>query len=182
MLENIYKDVTEKMEKALSGLKGEYSKIRTGRASPALLDTIRVDYYGNPTPLTKMATVSAPEARLLVIQPWDQSSLQAIEKAIQKSELGLTPMSDGKIIRLPIPPLTEDRRKDLVKLVHKFAEEGRVGVRNIRRHAMEDLKKEGKISEDDQKRAHTKIQTITDDYVKKVDALTQAKSKEVLEV
>jgi ribosome recycling factor len=182
MVEEIYKDVTEKMEKALLALKAEFQKIRTGRASTAILDAVRVDYYGTPTALTKMASVSAPEPRLLVIQPWDQSSLQSIEKAIQTSDLGLTPQNDGKIIRLPIPPLTEDRRKDMVKLIHKFAEEARVAVRNIRRHALEEAKKHEHISEDDKKRAQVKIQTMTDDYVKKVDALAGVKSKEVLEV
>jgi ribosome recycling factor len=185
MLEELYKDINDRMEKALVALKHEFGKVRTGRASTALLDTIRVDYYGNPTPLTQMATVSAPEPRLLVIQPWDISSLHAIEKAIQASELGLNPQNDGKIVRIPIPPLTEERRKDLVKLVNKFAEEGRVAIRNARHHGMEELKKgekDRKISQDDLKRGQTRIQQLTDDHVKKIEALVAAKSKEILEV
>jgi ribosome recycling factor len=185
VIDPIFKDVTDKMEKGLGSLKTEFGKIRTGRATPALLDTVRVNYYGNPTPLSQMATVSAPEPRLLLIQPWDQSAIVDIEKAIQTSDLGLTPQNDGKIVRVPIPPLTEERRKDLVKVINKVAEDCRVAIRNVRRVGMEDLKKAEKekaISEDDHKRAQTKVQSLTDDYIKKVDALAQAKSKEVLEI
>jgi len=185
MVDNIFKDVTDRMEKALGTVKAEFGKIRTGRASPAILDTIRVDYYGTMTALNQMATVNAPEPRLLIIQPWDASAIGEIEKAIQKSELGLSPQNDGKVIRLPIPTLTEERRKDLVKVVNKFAEEGRVAVRNVRRDGMEALKKAEKdksISQDDHKRAQEKVQTLTDDYIKKIDALVQSKSKEILEI
>lgn len=173
------------MDKALKVLKDEFAKLRTGRASTALIDGVRVDYYGNPTPLNQMATITAPEARLLVVQPWDPGSLSDIEKALQKADLGVAPQNDGKIIRIPIPPMTEERRKELVKLVHKYGEECRVAVRNVRRTGMEELKaaeKEKKITADDHKRGQTKIQELTDGYIKKVDQLVESKSKEILEV
>ena len=185
MVENIHKDITQRMEKALGVLKNEFSKIRTGRATPAILDSVKVDYYGTLTPLTQMATINAPEPRMLIVQPWDMSAIGEIEKAIQKSELGLTPQNDGKIIRLPIPPLTEERRKDLVKVINKFGEECRVNIRNVRRDGMEAVKKAEKdkaISQDDSKRAQEKVQAMTDDYIKKVDTLIASKSKELLEI
>ncbi len=185
MFEDLIKAETDHMEKAMKMLKDEYLKLRTGRASPTILDTLRVDYFGTPTPLKQMAAVSAPEARLIVIQPWDASAISEIEKAIQKSELGLSPQNDGKVIRLPIPTLTEERRKELVKVVNKLAEDCRVAIRNVRRTGMEDLKKaekDKKASADDVKRGQTKIQEMTDGYIKKVDQLAEGKSKEILEV
>ncbi|HLG20108.1 MAG TPA: ribosome recycling factor [Bdellovibrionota bacterium] len=185
MLDGVSKNSTDHMEKALKILKDEFSKLRTGRASPAILDVVRVEYYGTVTPLNQMASINCPEPRMLVVQPWDVSSISAIEKAIQKSELGLNPQNDGKIIRLPFPPLTEERRKDLVKVAHKIGEESRIAVRNVRRNSMEEIKKlekDKKISEDDGKRGQHKIQEITDHYIKKVDMLVDSKSKEILEV
>jgi ribosome recycling factor len=185
MFEELEKKIRQEMEKTIAGLKNEYARLRSGRATPALLDGIRVEYYGALTPLNQMATVNAPEARLLVVQPWDPSALQAIEKAILKSDIGLSPQNDGRIIRLPIPALTEERRKELGKVVNKFAEEARVSVRNHRRDGMEDLKKmqkDKKVSEDDSKREEKRIQEFTDSYIKKVDEVAAAKSKEILEV
>ena len=185
MIDPVTKTTLDHMEKALKVLKDEFSKLRTGRASPAILDMVRVDYYGTMTPLTQMATVNTPDARMLVVQPWDISAIPAIEKAIQKSELGLSPQNDGKVIRLPIPPLTQERRKDLVKVVNKLAEDSRIAIRNVRRNAMEELKqgeKDKKLSQDDHKRGQAKIQETTDVYIKKVDTLVETKSKEILEL
>lgn len=184
MLDDIYDDAKDRMIKTIAALERDLSRVRTGRASAALLDGIRADYYGTPTPLNQMASVSVPEARLLMIQPWDLQAIGDIEKAILKSELGLTPQNDGKIIRINIPPLSEQRRKDLVKVVKKMAEENKVAIRNVRRDANEmlkELKKEKEISEDEQFRAQDEVQKITDDYIKKVDAITGAKEKEILE-
>ena len=184
MIDTVYDEARELMGKTVDALKNEYKKIRTGRASLALFEGIRVDYYGTLTPLNQMASLSIPESRLVVIQPWDQSVIGAIEKEILKSELGLTPVNDGKIIRVPIPPLTEERRKELVRLVRKTAEEHKVSVRNIRRDTNEllkGLKKDGEVSEDDFFKAQDQVQEITNEYVKLVDQTCQEKEKEILE-
>ena len=185
MLNDVYADARERMQKALETLENDYKRLRTGRASVALVDNIRVDYYGTPTPLNQMATLTIPDPRTIMIQPWDNSIIGEVEKAILKSELGLTPMNDGKIIRISIPPLTEERRKDLVKVIKKKAEETKVAVRNIRRDANEmikDLKKEKEISEDDQFRGQEETQKITDDFIKKIDAVYGTKETEILEI
>ncbi|MGA2939184.1 MAG: ribosome recycling factor [Syntrophobacteraceae bacterium] len=184
MLDDIYLDLDDRMNKAAETLESEYKRLRTGRASISLVDGIRVDYYGSATPLSQLATLTIPDPRTIVIQPWDTSVVGEIEKAILKSDLGLTPMNDGKAIRINIPPLTAERRRDLVKVVKKRAEESKVAVRNIRRDINEkikDLKKDKKVSEDEQFRAQDEIQRITDDYVKKIDAVYGAKEKEILE-
>lgn len=184
MVDDIYNDLKDRMDKTVQALVKSFTKIRTGRATPALLDGLSADYYGTPTPLSQMASVTAPEPRLLLIQPWDAQAIGEIEKAILKSELGLTPQNDGKVIRITIPTLTQERRKDLSKLVKKNAEEAKVALRNIRRDANEmlkDLKKEKEISEDDQKKAEEQVQKITDDFVKQADAATAVKDKEILE-
>ena len=185
MLNDVYADTKERMTKALDSLESDYKRLRTGRASVSLVDGIRVEYYGTPTPLAQLATLTVPEPRTIMIQPWDISVLGAVEKAILKSELGLTPMNDGKIIRINIPTLTADRRKELVKLVKKIAEETKVAVRNIRRDANEmvkDFKKDKQISEDEQFKAQDETQKITDDFIKRIDALYAAKEKEILEI
>ncbi|MBI3599323.1 MAG: ribosome recycling factor [Nitrospinae bacterium] len=185
MIQNVYTDTNKKMESSITVLQKELAGIRTGRASLALLDGVKVDYYGNLTPLNQVATLSVPESRLITIQPWDVSAVPAIEKAILSSNLGLTPANDGKIIRLSIPALTEERRKELVKVVKKVAEDTKVAIRNVRRDSMEHLKaleKDKKISQDDHKKAHDEIQKITDKFIKKVDEITAKKDKEILEV
>ncbi len=185
MIQNVYTDTNKKMESSITVLQKELAGIRTGRASLALLDGIKVDYYGNLTPLNQVATLSVPESRLITIQPWDISAVPAIEKAILSSNLGLTPANDGKIIRLSIPSLTEERRKELVKVVKKVSEDTKVAIRNVRRDSMEHLKaleKDKKISQDDHKKAHDEIQKITDKFIKKVDEITAKKDKEILEV
>jgi ribosome recycling factor len=185
MDEKTVKEVEAKMEKTLSSLKADLNKVRTGRASLALFDDIRVDYYGTSTPLNQMATLSVPEPRLITIQPWDTSIIGEIEKAILKSELGVTPASDGKIIRISIPRLTEERRKELVKVVKKMAEGAKVAVRNIRREANEQLKgleKDKKISQDQLRQWIDKVQVSTDKYIKRVDEVLAAKEKEILEI
>ncbi len=185
MLEDVYADAQDRMQKALDNLEQEYRRLRTGRASVALVDGIRVEYYGTPTPLSQLATLTVPEPRTIMIQPWDQSVIGEVEKAILKSELGLTPSNDGKIIRISIPPLTQDRRKELVKVIKKKAEEAKVAMRNIRRDANEmlkDLKKEKTISEDEQFKGQDETQRITDEFIKKVDAAYAAKEKEILEI
>ena len=185
MDEKIVKEVEAKMDKTLSSLKGDFNKVRTGRASLALFDDIRVDYFGTPTPLNQMATLSVPEPRLITIQPWDTSIIGEIEKAILKSELGVTPASDGKIIRITIPRLTEERRKELVKVVKKMAEAAKVAIRNIRREANEQLKgseKNKKISQDQLRQWMDKVQVSTDKFITKVDEAFAAKEKEVLEI
>ncbi len=184
MLNSIYQETRERMDKSITALKNELKRVRTGRASLSLLDGIRVDYYGVQTPLNQMASLSVPESRLITIQPWDTSVINSIEKAILKSDLGLTPASDGKIIRISIPPLTEDRRKDLVKLVNKTCEEYKVAVRNIRRDSndmVKELKKEGEVSEDEAFKAQDEIQKITDQHIEKIDQIYQEKEKEILE-
>ena len=172
------------MNKSLAALKNEFKRVRTGRASLSILDGIRVDYYGTLTPLSQMASLAVPESRLITIQPWDASAIKEIEKAILKSDLGLTPSNDGKIIRISIPPLTADRRKGLVKIIHKMSEEHKVAIRNIRRDSNElvkNLKKDGSVSEDEVFKAQDKIQKITDDYIKMVDVSYSEKEKEILE-
>lgn len=184
MLDKVYSDLRDRMNKAVETLESDYKRLRTGRASVSLVDGIKVDYYGSPTPLSQLATLTIPDPRTIMIQPWDTSVVGDIEKAILKSELGLTPMNDGKSIRIGIPPLTAQRRKELVKVVKKKAEESKVVVRNIRRDLNEkikDLKKDKKVSEDEQFRAQDEIQKITDDYVKKIDAVYGSKEKEILE-
>jgi len=184
MLQEIYEDTRQSMQKTITSLKNELNRVRTGRASLSLLDGIRVDYYGTPTPLNQMATLSVPESRLIVIQPWDVSVIKEIEKAILKSDLGLTPSSDGKLIRISVPPLTEERRKQLVKVVHKIAEDHKIGVRNIRRDANElikSLKKDGDVSEDDAFRGQDEVQKITDEFIQAIDALYAEKEQEILE-
>ena len=185
MLQKVYQDLGHKMDKAAEVLKNEFAGIRTGRANPALLDGIKVLCYGALTPLNQVAGISVPEPRLLLIQPWDKSVLGEIEKAIMKSDLGLTPANDGKVIRLPIPTLTEERRHDLVKVVKKMAEESRVAVRNIRRESNEEVKKlekDKKISEDESKTAHGKIQEMTDKHIAQLEDLLKKKEKEIMEV
>lgn len=184
-MDSVLKSHEDRMKKSVKNLEEEFNNLRTGRASASLFDKIRVDYYGSPTPLNQVANISVPEARLVVIQPWDKSLIGEIEKAIQKSELSLNPASDGKVIRISIPPLTEDRRKELVKLAKQIAEQSRVAVRNIRRDANDELKKqekESEISEDDLKRGEDEVQKLTDSYVKKIDELLDAKEKEIMEV
>ncbi len=184
MIDSLYDDARQGMDKSIDALKNEFKKIRTGRASLALFEGIKVRYYGTPTPLNQVASLSVPESRLIVIQPWDQSVIGEIEKEILKSELGLTPMSDGKVIRVPIPPLTEERRGELVRVVRRIAEEHKVSIRNIRRDTNEllkGLKKDGEITEDDFYRAQDKVQKITDDYIGLVDQTCQEKEKEILE-
>ncbi|OGP62638.1 MAG: ribosome recycling factor [Deltaproteobacteria bacterium RBG_13_53_10] len=185
MEEKIIKEVEAKMEKTLSSLKSDLNKVRTGRASLALFDDIRVDYYGTPTPLQQIASLSVPEPRLITIQPWDTTIAGEIEKAILKSELGVTPASDGKIIRIAIPRLTEERRKELVKVVRKMAEGAKVSVRNLRREGNDQLKgleKNKKISQDQLRQCIDKVQVSTDKYISKVDVLLAAKEKEILEI
>lgn len=185
MIEETHADAEQRMGKAVDALKRELATVRTGRANPALLEHLRVDYYGTPTPLQQLATVMVPEARMLTIQPWDKGSMEAIEKAIQHSDLGLTPSNDGTIIRLVIPQLTEDRRKDMVRIVHKKIEDGRIAIRNVRRDAHEmlrDLQREKEISEDDEKRAQEQLQKITDHFVSRADGIGSEKEQELLEV
>ena len=184
MIEDIYQETRENMGKSVEDLKREFKKVRTGRASLSILDGIRVNYYGTPTPLNQMATLAVPESRLITIQPWDVSGIKEIEKAILKSDLGLTPSSDGKIVRIAIPPLTEERRKELVRVINKMSEEHKVAVRNIRRDANEmlkELKKEGDISEDGAFKAQDQVQKITDDHINLVEQVTKEKEKEILE-
>jgi ribosome recycling factor len=175
---------THKMEQAVAHLKEELAGIRTGRAAPALLNRITVEYYGTPVPLNQLAGISVPEPRLLQVQPFDRTAISAIEKAIQTSDLGITPSNDGQVIRLAFPQLTEERRKELVKQVHHRAEEGRIAVRNVRRHAkdeMEKLERDGAISEDDLMRGEKELQKLTDRFVAEIDDIQQHKEKELLE-
>jgi ribosome recycling factor len=185
MVPNVIKDVEAKMKAALDVLGREFAAIRTGRASANLLDSVRVDYYGTPTPVTQMSSVTVPDARTLVIQPWETAQLKAIEKAIQTSDLGLNPQNDGKLIRLTMPTLTEERRKQLAKSVGKVAEEGRVAIRNVRREANEKLKslvkdKKTPITEDEERRGHDQIQKVTDQYIARVEELLKKKEQEIL--
>ena len=180
-----YEVYETKMMKTLDALTSQFGAVRAGRASAAVLEPIRVDYYGVPTPISQMATVASPDPRTLTIQPWDKTTLKAIEKAILISDLGINPQNDGRIIRLVFPQLTEERRRDLMKVVHKYAEEGKVAVRNIRRDAMETFKaqkKRSEISEDDLKIVEKDLQELTDEYIKEVDALADKKEKELAEI
>ena len=182
--EDIHRTAEGKMQKSIEVLKHELATIRTGRASPALLDRVSVDYFGSPTPVNALATISAPEPRLLTIQPWDRQSLGAIEKAIQKSDLGLNPTNDGTVIRLVIPQLNDERRKELGRLVQRRLEETRVAIRNCRREAHDSLRKEEReklISEDEGKRALDRLQKLTDQYVAQVDDIGKAKEREIME-
>ncbi|MDH4204684.1 MAG: ribosome recycling factor [Desulfobacteraceae bacterium] len=184
MIESMYQETKESMQKSIDALKIEFKKIRTGRASLSILDDIRVDYYGTLTPLNQMASLSTPESRLITIQPWDVSVIKNVEKALLKSDLGLTPSNDGKVIRISIPPLTEERRKQLVKVIYKKSEEYKVSVRNVRRDTndlLKSLKKDGEISEDDAFKAQDQVQKITDEHIKLIDDVCKDKEKEILE-
>ncbi|MFP4153159.1 MAG: ribosome recycling factor [Alkalispirochaeta sp.] len=184
-MDAILKDAETRMGKSLTSLEEELAGLRTGRASAAMFDKIRVEYYGNPTPLNQVASVSVPESRLVVIQPWDKGLLGEIEKAIRSSELSLNPSNDGKVIRINIPPLTEERRKEIVKVAKNIAEQARVAVRNIRRDANDELKKTektGDISEDDLKRGEERVQKLTDQYIEKINEAVTAKETEILEI
>ena len=185
MSKSVINDMSLHMDKTIESLRKEYQKIRTGRASTGLLDDIKVDYYGTPSPLSQVATLAVPEPRTITLQPWEAKLIPLIEKAIMNSGLGITPANDGKTIRLNLPPLTEERRKDIVKQLKKMAEEGKVAIRNIRRDAIDALKKmekDKKISEDDLKRAKKEVQDVTNAHVAKVDEVLAHKEKEVMEV
>jgi len=185
MINDIMKNLDERMDKALGSMKREFATVRAGRASASLLDRVQVEYYGSTMPINQLANVTAPEPRMLVITPWDKGSLAAIDKAITKSDLGLTPTNDGTVIRITIPQLTEQRRQELVKQVKKMAEEGRVAVRNIRRDANDDLKKlekSGDISEDESRRAQEKVQNTTNKFIADIDKTLEAKEAEIMEV
>ena len=184
-MEALVKDISARMERSIEAFRKELGKVRTGRASFSLLDGVKVDYYGTPTPLQQVGTLSVPESRLITVTPWDTKMIGPIEKAIQGSGLGLNPSSDGKTVRIPIPPLTEERRKELAKVVRKMAEDARVAVRNVRREAIEKLKdqeKKKEISEDVVKRGQERIQKETDAHVKKIDEILKSKEQEILEV
>jgi ribosome recycling factor len=181
----LVKDADERMRKAVESTRAELSKIRTGKASPAILDAVRVNYYDSLVPLKQVATVNTPEPKLITVQPWEKNMLQEIEKAIQKSDLGLNPQNDGAIIRLPIPPLTQERRQDLVRTCKKLGEEGRIAIRNVRRDTMEQLKKakkEGTLAEDDEKSFEKELQKTTDKHIGQIDEILKHKEAEVMEV
>jgi ribosome recycling factor len=183
--ESTLKEAGHKMARAVEITREEFAGVRTGRATPAILNRVMVDYYGTPTPMNQLASFSVPEPRLLVIQPYDRNAMSAMEKAIMQSDLGLSPSNDGQVIRLSFPQLTEERRKELIKVVHGRAEDGRVAVRNVRRHAKEELerlKKDGEISEDDLNRAEKELQKLTDQHVARIDELLTHKEQELLEV
>ena len=180
-----YPEIEEKMNKRVEGFHGELKTIRAGRANAAVLDKVSVEYYGTMTPVAQIGSISSPEPRMLVIQPWDQSILGEIEKAINKSDIGIAPQNDGKVIRLSFPPLTEERRKELVKIAGKYAEQNKIAIRNIRRDALDEvkkLKKDNLISEDDEKKYGNDIQKLTDDSIKKIDELLSQKEKDILQV
>ncbi len=180
-----YPEIEQKMEKRINGYASELKTIRAGRANASVLDKVAIDYYGTMTPIHQVGSISSPEARLLVIQPWDASVLKEIEKAINASDIGLLPQNDGKVIRLSFPPLTEERRKELVKTVKKYTEEAKVQIRNVRRDALEKFKaqkKDGEMTEDDMKEAEKDIQSLTDKYIKEIDSICAAKEKEIIEV
>jgi len=184
-MENIKQQVSDKMQKTLDSLLHQFSKIRTGRASASILDDVKINYYGQPTPVKQLCNISIPEARLIVVQPWDKTTLADIEKAILAANLGITPENDGNVIRMPFQPLTEEKRKDIVKSLKKMAEDARVAVRNIRRDSNEEVKKSQKdhdISEDEEKKLLKEIQDVTDEWVKKVDEAEKTKEKEILEI
>lgn len=185
MIDETLQDAEHRMQSALVALGREFDTVRTGRARPALVESLKIEYYGTPTPLNQLATIAAPEPRMITIQPWDKSQLGTIEKAIQKSDLGLNPSNDGNIIRLIVPQLTEDRRKELVKVVHKKTEEARVAVRNVRRDSLEHLRRflhDKEVSEDDERRAQERLQKLTDRFVAEVDKRGYAKEQDLLEV
>jgi ribosome recycling factor len=184
-IDDLIQDATRRMDKSVEAAQAEFATLRTGRASPALLDRVQIDYYGQKTPLKQLATINAPEPRLLTVQPFDPNSLGTIERAIQESDLGLTPNNDGKVIRLPIPQLTEERRKELVKVVRGMAEDGRVAIRNVRRdviHHLKELIDKGEVGKDEEHRAEERVQKLTDEHTKKIDELLQRKEAEILEV
>jgi ribosome recycling factor len=185
MIDELLDDGKRRMDKSVEATQHEFNTVRTGRASAALLDRISVDYYGQQTPVKQLASINVPEPRMLTIQPFDPSSVKAIERAIQESDLGVTPSNDGKLIRLPIPTLTEERRKELVKIVRHLAEEGRVAVRNVRRDVMHDLKelvRDGEVGDDEERRAEDRLQKITDEHVHRIDDLLKKKEEEIMEV
>jgi ribosome recycling factor len=184
-IQNVYTETEGRMQKTVDAIKREFAGIRTGKATPSLVEGIKVDYYGNMTPLPQVASITIPDPKLLVIQPWEKRLIPEIAKAIQKSDLGLNPLTDANVVRLPIPPLTEERRKDLVKLVRKVSEEGKIAVRNIRREANDIFKKAEKekdISEDDSRKSQEKIQEITDGFIQAVDELVKKKEQEIMEI
>ncbi len=184
-METVFAKTKEKMEKCLDSLERDYKAVRAGRANPAVLDRVVVDYYGCPTPLNQMAAISVPEPRMLMVQPWDASTLREIEKAINVAEIGINPSNDGKVIRLAFPPLTEERRKELVKEISKRAEEAKVAIRNVRRDSIDSLKKlkkDNEITEDDLKDGEKKLQDITDSYVKQTDEMEKNKEQEILSI
>jgi ribosome recycling factor len=185
LIDELLEDADERMSKSLESAQHEFTTVRTGRASPSLLDRVTVDYYGAMTPLNQLATISAPEARLLTVQPYDKSSIKAIEKAINESDIGLNPSNDGSIVRLVVPELTEERRREMVKVIRGLAEEGRVSIRNIRRdtmHHLRELKSEGEASSDDEHRAEIGLQKLTDNHIAELDAVLKAKEEEILAV
>jgi ribosome recycling factor len=184
-IEDFLTDCQRRMDTSIEHTRTEFNTVRTGRASTALLDRITVDYYGTPTPLANMASISAPEPRLISVQPYDPSQIKAIEKVIMESDLGLTPSNDGKVVRLPIPSLTEERRKELVKVVRRLGEDGKVAIRNVRRDVMkhlEELVKNGEVGDDEERRAEGAVQKLTDDHVKKIDEMLKNKEAEIMEV
>jgi ribosome recycling factor len=184
-IEEFLADCGRRMDASIEHTRQEFNSVRTGRASAALLDRITIEYYGTPTPLKNMATISVPEPRMLTVQPFDPTQIRTVEKAIQESDLGLTPSNDGKLIRLPIPQLTEERRKDLVKVVRRSAEDGKVAIRNVRRDVMrhlEELVRNGDVGDDEERRAENQVQKLTDDHVKRIDELLKHKEAEIMEV
>jgi len=185
MLKETYKDTEDRMKKALDAINRELATVRTGKASPKMLDGIKVEYYGTLTPLNQVASISSPDPKMLVIQPWEQTVIPEIIKAVQKADLGLNPMAEGNIVRLPIPPLTEERRQDMVKLVKKLGEDAKIAIRNIRRDANDKLKKaekDSEITEDDLKLGQKQVQDYTDSHIKKIDDIIKAKEQEVMEI
>jgi len=184
-IEDFLADAGRRMDKSIESTRTEFNSIRTGRASAALLDRVTIDYYGTPTPLKNMATINAPEPRMLTVQPFDPSAVKAVERAIQESDLGLTPSNDGKVIRLPIPQLTEERRKELVKLIRKYGEEGKIAIRNVRRDVMkhlEELVRNGDVGDDEERRAEAQVQKLTDEHTKTIDDLLRHKESDIMEV
>ncbi len=185
MIDELIEDAQRRMKKSVEATRNEFNTVRTGRASAALLDRINVDYYGQATPVKQLATLNVPEPRMLTVQPFDPSSLDSIERAVLESDLGLVPSNDGKIIRLPIPALTEERRKELVRVVRQLAEEGRIAIRNVRRDVMSDLKelaRDGEVGDDDERRAEERVQKLTDGFVEAIDEHLKKKEEEILEV
>ncbi|MGB9852691.1 MAG: ribosome recycling factor [Candidatus Kapaibacteriota bacterium] len=183
-LNEIIEKTKENMNKSLEYYKQQLAKVRTGRANASILDNVKVDYYGTPTPITQVATINVPDAKTIIVQPWDSSTINAIEKAIKQSELGFNPVNDGRILRIPVPPLTEERRREIVKFCKKLTEEAKIAIRNIRRDQIEIIRKAEKdkeLTEDDRKLGEEKIQKVTDEFIKKVDELFAAKEKEILE-